>query len=73
MGRWVHGSHALLDQDQWQLLVEVLDGEYDWRKLEDAQDVLTRAAPSAWLEEAEAAEEARRAVGEQQDNGEVAR
>lgn len=58
------GNHATLEREQWQLLVDVLDGHYDERTLEEAQDALTRAAPLAWLEEAEAADEDRRAAEE---------
>lgn len=54
----------MLNREQWQLLVDVLDGNYDRRKLEDAQDTLTRAAPLAWLEAAERADDARRAAAE---------
>lgn len=73
MSRWMHGNHATLDREQWQLLVDVLDGHYDQRKLEDAQDALTRAAPQPWLEEAEAADEACHAAAEHRDTGEAAR
>lgn len=61
--RWrlVHGDHAELTRAQWQLLVDVLDGYKDQRKLEDAQDALTLAAPHSWIEEAEAEEGAKSA------------
>lgn len=64
-----HSNHATFDREQWQILVEVLDGHYDDRRmLENAQDVLTRAAAQPWLEEAEAIDEARRVASEQQDS-----
>lgn len=65
------GCHALLTHEQWQLLVDVLDGHYDQRKLEGAQDVLTRTAPLRWLEEAEATDEARRAAAEAGEHSEA--
>lgn len=55
-----YSSQAVLNRDQWQLLVDILDGDYDQHKLETAQDVLTRVAPHLWLEEAEVVDEARR-------------
>lgn len=73
MGRWNYGSHATLEREQWQLLVDVLDGRYDQRKLEDAQDALTRAAPLAWLVEAEVTEESCRIEAEQYGGSEAAR
>lgn len=62
MRRLVNASYVALDREQWQLLVDVLDGDYDQCKLEEAQDALTRAAPLRWLEEADAADEARREI-----------
>lgn len=71
MIRLSDGCQALLTREQWQLLVDVLDGDYDQRKLEYAQDALTRAAPSVWLEEAEAADEARREAEESRGSDEA--
>lgn len=53
-----YGIYATLDRDGWQTLVDVLDGCTDRHAREAAQDALTRAAPIAWLAEAEAAEDA---------------
>lgn len=71
MRRLVNASYAALDREQWQLLVDVLDGDYDQRKLEEAQDALTRAAPLTWLEEADAADEARREMEATHGSGEA--
>lgn len=71
MGRCVHASYAALDREQWQLLVDVLDGDYEQRKFEEAQDALTRAAPLRWLEEAEAADEALREAEAARGSGEA--
>lgn len=57
MRRSVNTSYAALGREQWQLLVEVLDGDDDERKLEEAQDTLTLAAPLMWLQEAEMVDE----------------
>lgn len=65
------GCHALLTREQWQLLMDVLDGHYDHRKLERAQDALTCAAPLAWLEDAEADHDARRGMSGNGDDGET--
>jgi len=64
-----HGNRASLDHEQWQLLVEVLDGDYDERKLEAAQDVLTLAAPWGWLQEAEMVHEVLREAETARDSG----
>ena len=71
MRRLSDACHAFLTREQWQLLVDVLDGDYDQRKLEDAQDALTRAAPLVWLQDAEAADDARREVEQARGSGEV--
>lgn len=71
MRRSVNASYAALGREQWQLLVEVLDGDYDERKLEEAQDVLTRAAPLVWLQEAEMVDEVLREAEAARDGGEA--
>lgn len=71
MIRLCDGCQAVLTRDQWQLLVDVFDGDYEQRKLEAAQDALTRAAPLRWLEEAEAADDARREAEEARGSGEA--
>lgn len=63
------GNRASLDRNQWQLLVEVLDGDYDERKLEAAQDVLTLVAPWMWLQEAEMVHEVLREAEDVRDSG----
>lgn len=63
-----YGDRAVLDHDQWRLLVDVLDGNCDRHMLEKAQDALTRSAPQLWLEEAEVVDEAHRMLVEQVRN-----
>ena len=69
MSRLRNGGDAALGREQWQLLVEVLDGDYDERKLEAAQDVLTLAAPWGWLQEAEMVDEVLREAEVARDSG----
>lgn len=71
MSRLRNGVYAALDRQQWQLLVEVLDGDYDEHKLEAAQDVLTLAAPWGWLQEAEMIDDVLREAEAARDSGEA--
>lgn len=71
MSRLRNDRYAALDRQQRQLLVEVLDGDYDERKLEAAQDVLTLAAPSGWLQDAEMVDEVLREAEAARDTGEA--
>jgi len=62
------GTHVALSHEQWQLLVDVLDGNYDRHTLETAQDVLTLVAPPMWLYEADVVDEAQRIAAEHGEN-----
>ena len=62
-----YSDRAVLNHDQWQLLVDVLDGNCDQRMVEEAQDVLTRTAPHLWLAGADLVDEACRMLRENED------